>query len=64
VKVERREPNPDNFVPALGLGILTPLFDPLVRLLMREGLFKGRLVLHAILDGRDGATQLGHDETA
>ena len=44
MKVEPRQPNPDNFVPALGLRILTPLFDPLVRLLMRERLFKGRLV--------------------
>lgn len=44
MEVERREASPDKFVPALGLRILTPLFDPLVRLLMRERLFKGRLV--------------------
>lgn len=44
MKDKHSKPNPDNFVPALGLRILTPLFDPLVRLLMRERLFKGRLV--------------------
>ena len=44
VEVERPEPNSDDFVPALGLRILTPLFDPPVRLFMRERLFKGRLV--------------------
>ena len=44
MKVKRPEPNSDDFVPALGLRILTPLFDPLVRLFLRERLFKGRLV--------------------
>jgi len=44
VNVGRTQRGSDDFVPALGLRILTPLFDPLVRLLMRERLFKGRLV--------------------
>ena len=42
--VKRRKPKSDEFVPALGLRVLTPLFDPLVRILMRERRFKSRLV--------------------
>src|SRR5574337_1763820 len=32
------------YVPALGRDILTPLYDPLVRLTTRESTFKGRLL--------------------
>lgn len=39
-------------VPALGFDVLTPLYDPLLRVLMREDALKGRLVAQAgILPG-------------
>jgi SAM-dependent methyltransferase len=44
VETERDGPEAQRFVPALGLRVLNPLFDPLIRLHMRERLFKGRLI--------------------
>ena len=44
VEVEGRRSKGPQFVPALGLSVLNPLFDPLARLLMRERPSKGRLV--------------------
>ena len=42
----------DGYIPALGHDMLTPLYDPLIRLLMRESKFKGRLIEQAeIIEG-------------
>jgi hypothetical protein len=44
---------PQPFIPALNLDRLTPLYDPLIRWTMREGVFKPRLVRYAgMMDGR------------
>lgn len=40
------------FIPALGLRALTPLYDPLLRWVMREQVFKRRLIVLADLAGR------------
>ena len=37
------EPSP-SFIPALGYRRLTPVYDPLIRWVMREGRFKNRLI--------------------
>lgn len=42
----------ERFVPALGLGFLTPLYDPVVRLTTRESAFKAKLLAQAGV--RDG----------
>jgi ubiquinone/menaquinone biosynthesis C-methylase UbiE len=45
-------PHPNRYIPALGHDLLTPLYDPLLRLLMREDRFKSRLIEQAeISDG-------------
>ena len=51
------DPRPHGYVPALGFDWLTPLYDPLLRALLREDTLKGRLVAqaailpgHAVLD--------------
>ena len=31
-------PNHERYIPALGLGILTPLFDPFLRYVLREAI--------------------------
>jgi len=38
---------PESYIPALGHDLLTPLYDPLLRWLMREDRFKRRLVEQA-----------------
>jgi SAM-dependent methyltransferase len=50
VGYRQRSPARKPFVPALGLRVLNPLFDPLVRLTMRERLFKDRLVAQMAID--------------
>ena len=40
------EPSP-SFIPALGYRRLTPVYDPLIRWVMREGRFKNRLIHQA-----------------
>jgi ubiquinone/menaquinone biosynthesis C-methylase UbiE len=37
-------PTPPKFIPALGFNLLTPLYDPVMQLTMRESTFKRRLV--------------------
>jgi ubiquinone/menaquinone biosynthesis C-methylase UbiE len=37
----------DRYIPALGHDLLTPLYDPLIRLFMRESKFKGLLIEQA-----------------
>jgi len=44
--------NERGFIPALGFGALTPLYDPALRWIMREDAFRGRLLDSA--DIRDG----------
>lgn len=38
-------PNHERYIPALGLGILTPLFDPFLRYVLREAIFKHALIV-------------------
>lgn len=43
------------YVPALGLDVLTPLYDPLVALTTRERAFKRLLIAQAgVRDGQSG----------
>lgn len=58
-------PKPHGYVPALGFDWLTPLYDPLLRALLREDALKGRLVAqagilpgHAVLDVGCGTATL------
>jgi ubiquinone/menaquinone biosynthesis C-methylase UbiE len=44
---------PPRFLPALGHRRLAPLYDPLLRRVMREDMFKRRLIASAGLAGRD-----------
>jgi len=43
----------DTFVPALGHPLVARLYDPLLRLAMRERAFKGALVSAGVLDARE-----------
>ncbi|OGT27462.1 MAG: hypothetical protein A2Z17_01860 [Gammaproteobacteria bacterium RBG_16_66_13] len=47
------------YIPALGLRVLTPLYDPLLRWAMREETFKRRLIALADLGGGDRVLDLG-----
>src|SRR5262245_56346496 len=49
----------DRYVPALGLRALTGLYDPVVRLTTREGMFKGRLLEQASLGPGERVLDLG-----
>lgn len=42
-------PAPDRYVPALHYRILTPIYDPLLKLAMRQGFYMDRLIEHAQL---------------
>jgi ubiquinone/menaquinone biosynthesis C-methylase UbiE len=50
---------PDSFIPALGRGRLTPLYDPLVRWFMREAKFKRRLLEQARVRKGDRVLDVG-----
>jgi SAM-dependent methyltransferase len=50
---------PRSFVPALGYRWLTGLYDPVMRLTMRESLFKGALVAQAKIRPRHDVLDLG-----
>jgi len=52
-------PNHERYIPALGLGILTPLFDPFLRYLLREAMFKHALIVAAALDPQQRILDLG-----
>ena len=47
------------YIPALGLRSLTPLYDPLLRWVMREETFKRRLIAQANLAGGHRVLDLG-----
>ena len=47
------------YIPALGLGWLLPLYDPLQRWIMREPLLKGRLVEEALIAPGHAVLDLG-----
>ena len=49
----------DRYIPALGHDLLTPLYDPLLRWLMREDRFKRRLVNQAEIRGGHRVLDLG-----
>jgi SAM-dependent methyltransferase len=49
----------DRYVPALGLRALTGLYDPVVRLTTREGVFKARLLEQAALRPGERVLDLG-----
>jgi ubiquinone/menaquinone biosynthesis C-methylase UbiE len=49
----------NKYIPALGHDFLTPLYDPLLRLFMREEEFKGRLVVQARIQEGDRVLDLG-----
>jgi ubiquinone/menaquinone biosynthesis C-methylase UbiE len=51
--------NKDRFVPALRFRWLTPLYDPVLRRVMREEAFKRRLIAQANLGGRNRVLDLG-----
>src|SRR5215207_4583239 len=51
--------HPDGYIPALGHDRLTPLYDPLLRWVMREGRFKRRLVEQAGIRGGHRVLELG-----
>lgn len=51
--------HPDRYIPALGHDLLTPLYDPLLRLLMREEGFKRRLIEQAEIGGGHRVLDLG-----
>ena len=52
-------PNHERYIPALGLGILTPLFDPFLRYVLREAIFKRALIVAAALDPKQRILDLG-----
>src|SRR5436190_16168249 len=52
-------PNHDRYIPALGLGILTPLFDPFLRYVLREAIFKRALIVAADLGSQQRILDLG-----
>jgi SAM-dependent methyltransferase len=47
------------YIPALGHDLLTPLYDPLLRWVMREGIFKRRLIEQAEVRGGHRVLDLG-----
>jgi len=47
------------YVPALGFGLLTPLYDPFLRFLMREQALKQRLVDQAAIRPGDAVLDVG-----
>ncbi len=49
----------DKYIPALGLDRLTPLYDPLLRWVMREGKFKRRLIDQARIQPGQRVLDLG-----
>jgi SAM-dependent methyltransferase len=49
----------DRYVPALGLRALTSLYDPVVRLTIREGAFKSRLLEQATLQPGERVLDVG-----
>jgi hypothetical protein len=52
-------PNHERYIPALGLGILTPLFDPFLRYVLREAMFKQALIVAADLGSQQRILDLG-----
>src|ERR687895_68289 len=50
---------PEGYIPALGHDLLTPLYDPLLRWLMREERFKRRLIEQADVRGGHSVLDLG-----
>jgi SAM-dependent methyltransferase len=48
-----------DYVPALGFHLLTPLYDPLLRVLLREGVLKQRLVDQAALEPSHAVLDVG-----
>ena len=50
---------PRDYIPALGHDLLTPLYDPLVRLTMRDTAFKRRLVAQAEVTGAHRVLDVG-----
>jgi ubiquinone/menaquinone biosynthesis C-methylase UbiE len=51
--------HPDGYIPALGHDRLTPLYDPLLRWVMREERFKRRLIEQAGIRGGHRVLDLG-----
>jgi ubiquinone/menaquinone biosynthesis C-methylase UbiE len=51
--------HPDKYIPALGHDRLTPLYDPLLRWVMREERFKRRLIEQASVRGGHRVLDLG-----
>lgn len=51
--------HPDKYIPALGHDRLTPLYDPLLRWVMREDRFKRRLIEQAEVRGGHRVLDLG-----
>jgi ubiquinone/menaquinone biosynthesis C-methylase UbiE len=49
----------NKYIPALGHDLLTPLYDPLLRLFMREDEFKSRLIEQARIGNGDRVLDLG-----
>ena len=52
-------PHPHGYIPALGHDRLTPLYDPLLRWVMREKRFKRRLIEQAEIQGGHRVLDLG-----
>jgi trans-aconitate 2-methyltransferase len=50
---------PERYIPALGHGLLTPLYDPLLRWFMREDRFKRRLIEQAEIRDNHRVLDLG-----
>jgi ubiquinone/menaquinone biosynthesis C-methylase UbiE len=50
---------PEGYIPALGHDLLTPLYDPLLRWVMREERFKRRLIEQADVRGGHRVLDLG-----
>ena len=51
--------HPDKYIPALGHDLLTPMYDPLLRWVMREDRFKRRLIEQAEVRGGHRVLDLG-----
>jgi ubiquinone/menaquinone biosynthesis C-methylase UbiE len=52
-------PHSDRYIPALSHDLLTPLYDPLIRLFMREKTFKRKLIDQAGIRGGQRVLDLG-----
>ena len=50
---------PEGYIPALGHDLLTPLYDPLIKWLMHEAKFKGRLIEQAGINEGHRVLDLG-----